>query len=284
MSALGAAFVALLWVVTSGPAPASAAGDTHPIRPGVQMITGDAQCTGNFIFKDKAKHTYVGMAAHCAGKGSETDTDGCTTSSLPLGTKVKFVTGGSRASSGTLVGTGTLRYSSWLAMKRAHTTNANICGYNDLALVQVDKKYLSRVSPTVPVFGGPTALASLPAAGTSVYSIGSSYVRSSSSAKSGRVVASSPWTMTVRTRPTGVPGDSGSGYLDATGRAVGVLSTLDIFPNTGANGVGSLFQEVGFAAKHGVPGLRLVKGAAFDASATPSPGGGGLLGLLAALG
>ena len=32
-----------------------------------------------------AGNTYLGYAAHCAGTGSSTDTDGCTTKSLPLG-------------------------------------------------------------------------------------------------------------------------------------------------------------------------------------------------------
>jgi len=286
IGALGATLLTVLWVVVGGPSPARAASDTHPIRPGVQMITGDALCTGNFVFRDKAGRTYVGMAAHCAGTGSSTDTDGCSTPSLPTGTKVKFVVGLTRSSGGTVVGTGVLRYSSWLAMQKAHTKDANACSFNDLALVQVDKKYLGRVSPVVPGFGGPTGLAALPDAGTAVYAVGSSPNRSASTMKSGRVVNRSTWTMTVRTRPSGVPGDSGSGYLDASGRAVGVLSTLDIFPQTGANGVGSLAQEVAFANKHGLTGLRLVTGGAFNpGAAQPSGGGGGLLGgLLGVLG
>jgi hypothetical protein len=283
--ALGATLLTVLWVVLSGPAPARAATDTRPIRPGVQMVTGDALCTGNFVFRDKAGRTYVGMAAHCAGKGSATDTDGCRTASLPAGTKVRFVVGLTRSSRGTVVGTGVLRYSSWLAMQKARTKDGAACSFNDLALVQVDKKYLGRVSAVVPGFGGPTGLAQLPDAGAAVYAVGSSPNRSSSTYKSGRVIDRSTWTMTVRTRPGGVPGDSGSGYLDASGRAVGVLSTFDIFPQTGANGVGSLAQEVAFARTHGVAGLKLVTGGKFDpGAAQPASGGGLLSGLLSILG
>ena len=59
-------------------------------------------------------NVYVGYAAHCAGLGEATDTDGCLADSLPLGTPVTFNEGGSLVNEGTLVGHGTLVYSSWL--------------------------------------------------------------------------------------------------------------------------------------------------------------------------
>ena len=62
--------------------------------------------------------TYVGYAAHCAGTGAATDTNGCDAGSLPLGTRVDFVEGGSLVSEGTSVGDGTLVYSSWLTMQQ----------------------------------------------------------------------------------------------------------------------------------------------------------------------
>src|SRR5688572_30180577 len=51
--------------------------DTASIHPGVQMYTEGAQCTGNFVFTDGAANVYVGYAAHCAGLGEATDTNGC---------------------------------------------------------------------------------------------------------------------------------------------------------------------------------------------------------------
>ena len=59
------------------------------------MYTDGAQCTANFVFTDGAGNIYVGYAAHCAGTGAATDTNGCDAGSLPLGTKVDFVEGGS---------------------------------------------------------------------------------------------------------------------------------------------------------------------------------------------
>ncbi|HET7682215.1 MAG TPA: trypsin-like peptidase domain-containing protein [Marmoricola sp.] len=261
----------LLALGTGAGSPAQAAAPTK-IGPGVQMITQGAQCTANFVFRDGSGRTYVGYAAHCAGKGSSSDTNGCTTPSYRMGTRVTFVTGANLLGEGQVLGHGRLAYSSWTAMKRAHTTGA-ACLYNDFALVRVDAASLPRVSPTVPQFGGPTGLAGLPAPGTEVYTLGSSSLRGSTQAKSGTVQTRSPWTMSVFTPSPGVPGDSGSGFLDARGRAVGVLSTLALFPDAGSNGVGSLYREVQFARNHGVAGLHLVRGrAAF------SPPSGGLLG------
>ena len=88
------------------------------------MYTDGAQCTANFVFTDGAGNVYVGYAAHCAGKGAATDTNGCNVDSVPLGTKVTFTNDGNLASEGTPVGTGTLAYSSWITEKQLGTTDA----------------------------------------------------------------------------------------------------------------------------------------------------------------
>ena len=54
---------------------------------------------------------------------------------------------------------------------------------------------------------------------------------------------------------------SGSGFLDAQGRAVGTLSTVAIAPLSGSNGLGNLRRELAFAREHsGIEGLRLLHG------------------------
>ncbi len=74
-----------------------------------------------------------------------------------------------------------------------------------------------------------------------------------------RPTAAGAGTSTPR-RP-GIPGDSGSGFLDADGRAVGTLSTVAIAPLAGSNGLGDLQRELRYAQRHsGIPGLRLVRG------------------------
>jgi len=65
----------------------------------------------------------------------------------------------------------------------------------------------------------------------------------------------------VYTVAPGIPGDSGSGFLDAQGRALGVLSTVELAPLTGENGVGDLAHELRYARLHsGIAGLHLVRG------------------------
>src|SRR3954469_4849295 len=128
--------LALLVLLTAGVAatpesvsadPAWAPATTAAIHPGTMMYTDGAQCTANFVYTDDAGNVYVGYAAHCAGKGEATDTNGCNVDSLPLGTPVTFNEGGSVVDEGTQVGAGTLAYSSWDTMAKVGEADANTC-------------------------------------------------------------------------------------------------------------------------------------------------------------
>ena len=59
---------------------------------------------------------------------------------------------------------------------------------------------------------------------------------------------------------TGVPGDSGSGFMDKQGRAFGTLSTLQLAPLAGSNGVGDLSRELAYMHANGGPQAQLVNG------------------------
>lgn len=259
---------AFAWLAV--PAGTSAvAAEGGRIGPGVQMITDGAQCTGNFVFRDGAGRTYVGYAAHCAGLGSATDTNGCRARSLPLGTRVRFAEGATVATSGTTVGHGTLAYSSWRTMRALGTSDDDICAANDFALVRVAGGDVGKVDPSVPFWGGPTGLGSGAAAGSQVYSFGQSSLRPTTllSPKTGVSLGSTHggWGLDVYTATPGIPGDSGSGFLDDQGRAIGTLSTVAIAPLAGSNGLGDLARELAFARQHsGIDGLRLVKGGPFS--------------------
>ncbi len=249
--------VAVAW------APAS----TAKIHPGVQMYTDGAQCTANFVHTDAAGNIYVGYAAHCAGTGAATDTNGCDAGSLPLGTKVEFVENGAFPVGGTTVGTGTLAYSSWLAMQQAGTTDQNTCEYNDLALVKVDAASKDKVNPSLPFWGGPVGINTAgTSAGDRVFSFGNSSLRGGVEALSPKEGTSlgtqgGGWTHPVYTVSPGVPGDSGSAFLDPQGKALGTLSTLAIAPLAGSNGVGDYNHELAFAKAHsGIGGLALALG------------------------
>ena len=56
------------------------------------------------------------------------------------------------------------------------------------------------------------------------------------------------WTHSVFTVSPGIPGDSGSAFIDEQGRAFGVLATLQIAPLAGSNGVGDVSREVALHA------------------------------------
>lgn len=272
LTLVATAVASLLAAVLLAPQPAAQAAtwapaDTAAIHPGVQAYTAGAQCTSNFVFTDGAGNVYVGYAAHCAGTGAATDTNGCDAASLPLGTRVTFAEGGSLLSEGTAVGHGTLAYSSWLTMQQRGETDADTCAYNDLALVRVDAADVGKVNPSVPFWGGPTGIDTAgTAAGDTVYSYGNSSLRGGITALSPKQgislgTDSGGWNHPVYTLTPGVPGDSGSAFLDADGQALGVLSTLALAPLAGSNGVGDLGRELAYAqANGGIAGLALVPG------------------------
>jgi hypothetical protein len=255
--------VAIVAALALVPAAASAwAPAPGAIHPGVQLFTNGSQCTANFIYSDGTS-TYIGQAAHCSSTGSSTDTNGCTSGSLPIGTPVT-ITGADRP--------GTLVYNSWLTMQAQHEADAETCQYNDLALVRVDPADVGKINPSVPGFGGPTGTASLGGTGSTVYTYGNSELRGGVqklSPKQGVSVQRSPggWSTDVYTVTPGIPGDSGSGFLTATGQAAGVLSTVAIAPLPGSNGVGDLPREIAYMHSHGGPGAGVVNGTeAFNGS------------------
>ena len=261
-----ATLVVLLLTLASTPATADpqwASVDDATIHPGVQMYTDGAQCTANFIFYSTDAQTgdvadmYIGYAAHCAGLGSQTDTNGCTTQSLAYGTEVD-IAGASQP--------GTLAYSSWQAMQDANETDANACAGNDFALVLIDPADHDKVNPSIPFWGGPQGIntdgVSL---GERIFSYGNSSLRPTDSIlsrKEGYAVqtGSGGWLHTVYTTSPGIPGDSGSAYLDGAGRALGVVSTLALPPLALSNTVTALNKALAYAITNGGLDIQLAEG------------------------
>ena len=228
---------------------------TAAVHPGAQTFTAGAQCTSNFVFEEGST-VYIGQAAHCSGTGGQTETDGCTSGSLPVGTPVE-VTGAEKP--------GVLAYNSWLTMQAAGEKDPDTCAYNDLALVRLDPADVGRVNPSVPGFGGPTGVGTVGDLGSTVYSYGNSELRggvTKLSPKQGIVIQDEGggWSHIVSTVTPGIPGDSGSGFMNESGQAIGVLSTLQLAPLAGTNGVGDLSRELAYAQAHGFPNLQLVPG------------------------
>ena len=248
----GTALVSSLPQASAAPAWAPAA--TAPIHPGVQTVTAGAQCTANFVFYSGST-VYLGQAAHCSGTGASTDTNGCTSASLPLGTPVDV--GG--------VATGTMVYNSWLTMQALGETDANTCAYNDLALIQLSPADAAKVNPSIPFWGGPTGVGGATALGDNVYSYGNSSLRqgiATLSPKRGVSLGDDAggWTHTVYTVTPGIPGDSGSAFLNASGQAIGILSTVAIAPIPASNGVGDVGHEIAYLNSHTSLGVSLATG------------------------
>jgi hypothetical protein len=218
-------------------------------------FTEGAQCTANFIYQD-GTNVYIGQAAHCSGTGAATDTNGCDSESLPIGTPVE-VDGASRP--------GTMVYNSWITMQQNGESDEETCAYNDLALVRLNPADVPNVNPSVPAFGGPTGVGSWGGVGSTVYTYGNSSLRGgvqTLSPKQGTVVQNSPdgWSHDVYTATPGIPGDSGSGFLNSSGRAIGVLSTVQLAPLAGSNGVGDLAKELAYMHANSSIGASLVPG------------------------
>jgi hypothetical protein len=243
------------------PAPSAA------VHPGVQTITSGGQCTANFVFYNGPGDIYIGQAAHCAGTGAATDTNGCTAGTLPVGTAVT-VKGAQYP--------GTMAYSSWVTMQQLKETNADACAFNDLALVKLDPRDYGRVNPSIPVWGGPVGTSpSSTAIGDTVYSYGNSSLRlgiTLVSPKRGVSIGDdgNGWSHGVYTATPGIPGDSGSAFLDGRGRALGVLSTIAILPIPASNNIGDVGKEVQYMNAHFDAGMVVAAGTeAFKPNALP---------------
>jgi hypothetical protein len=257
-----------LTVPAAGAGRAWAPVSSAKLGPGVQAYTGDGQCTADFVFVDAAKHVYLGQAAHCAERGESSHGDGCHTASRPPGTQVTFNRGGFSDKTGSVVGSGTLAYSSWLTMQQRHETNKTICTYNDFALVKIDSQYADDVNPTMPYWGGPDGLnRTSMVADERIYGYGNSSLRGGDTQLSpqtgwadGDERAAQGWSHQYHSPKPGLPGDSGSAFLDARGRAVGTLSTLGLSVPI-VNATGDLYRELAYArAYSGIDGLQLVLG------------------------
>lgn len=265
---LGTTIVALLAAAApAGAEPVWAPAAEADIRPGSMTFTEGGQCTSNFVFFDAADNVYIGQAAHCSGTGGSTATNGCDSASLPLGTEVE-IEGASQP--------GTLVYNSWLAMQEAGETDDNACQFNDFALVQIDPADVDEVNPTIPFWGGPTGIVGTTASLEKVLSYGNSSLRLGLDPlrpKEGVSLGQSAggWTHDVLTVTPGIPGDSGSAFIDRGGRAFGTLSTLQILPMAGSNGVSDLSLALAYMRSSGFD-AELAEGTeAFRGALVPLP-------------
>jgi hypothetical protein len=239
--------------------PTWAPAATAQIHPGVETVTAGAQCTANFVFVDKRFRVYLGQAAHCGGDGEATETDGCLAPAAKPGTPVRISN-----LAGEQVAQGTLAYNSWFTMQRRGERDPDACAFNDFALIRLPKSAVRTVNPSLPVHGGPTGIRTTGLdLGERLYTYGNSSLRfglSATSPKECYALGSFGWVHDHYCANPGIPGDSGSAFVDASGRAVGTLSTLNSFPPA-SNTATDMARQLAYAQKFsGIKRLRLVPG------------------------
>ena len=222
-------------------------GTSSPLRPGSSSATRDA--------------VFLTYAARCTSSSDASGgIDGCTEPALPLGTPVTvFRTDGSPT-------LGSLAYSSWLAMQEIGETDPDLCLHNDLALVALDPwRRRLRSTRRSRSSAGRRGSTDGTQVGELVFGFASRTRRPRPPARQGITLGGSLRNHDVVMVPPPVEGDSGSGYLDAGGRAVGLLSSGVVLPVAGrpadVNGVSDLAAALAYASEHGELGrVELVAG------------------------
>ncbi len=224
--------------------------DRATIHPGVQTIVEGGQCTSNFVFVQVREvrgveyltDVLIGYAGHCAT--STGNADECTDQAYPVGHPVQ-VRGATKPAS--------VAYNASLTMIARGEKDRNTCMNNDFGLVRLDRADWGNVNPSVPDFGGPVALNTTgTVSGQDVYSWGNSGLRlgiRQTSPKRGVSLGTDAggWNHNVFTITPGIPGDSGSGFLDEDGRALGVVSTVETLLYPGSNNVTDLNLALRYA-------------------------------------
>jgi hypothetical protein len=124
---------------------------------------------------------------------------------------------------------------------------------------------VANANPSVPGYGGPTGVGSVGGLGSNVYSYGNSSLRggvTKLSPKRGVIVQNegNGWSHNAYTLTPGIPGDSGSGFMNASGQAIGVLSTVEILPRAGSNNFGDISKEIAYMHANSSIGANLVPG------------------------
>jgi hypothetical protein len=162
-------------------------------------------------------------------------------------------------------------------MQQEDEDHDNTCEFNDFALVELDPDDVQRTNPTVPFFGGPTGLDDSTDSLDDVYSYGNSSLRGGLEAlkpKFGKSLGQSGggWNHEVYTLTPGIPGDSGSAFLNDDGEAFGTLTTVQLAPKPASNGVTDLSRALDYLNEKTDLDVELVEGTE-DFKALPVPSG-----------
>ena len=234
--------------------------DEATIHPGVWH--NGSSCTANFIFTRVDPDGYlvdvlIGTAAHCVSVSSGTNE--CTDEADPIGIEVD-VDGATNPA--------LHAYNATTTMQAVNEDDTDTCNANDFAMLSLHPADWSRVNPSIPDHGGPVALNTTGTTlGATIYSWGNSSLRfglRATSPKRGVAIETNEggWNHLHYAVSPGIPGDSGSPFLDGNGRALGYLSTLALAPFTGSNNANDLSRAIAYARANdpAMAGLQLALG------------------------
>lgn len=225
------------------------------VRPGGKVRSEFGQCTTNFFFADRAGRAYLGTAGHCVS--DNVGENRCAAVPLPVGAPVE-IEGATKS--------GRVAYVATAAMLEAREADPMACSYNDFALVALDPADVGRANPTIPVWGGPTGMRDgWVQGGEKVMSYGNSDLRGDNEGirpMEGYATGldwARGWSLTAYMATPTVPGDSGSGFIDAAGAALSVLAGVTTAP-PGAESTIDLDMVLAYARDKGGIDVRLVPG------------------------
>ncbi len=222
--ALALALVAATLGGTASAVAAPPSGTPGVIAPGALISVGGFDCTTNFVFTN-GPTWFLGTASHCFWPDDNiTDAGQCSHGAMALGTPVDIA-----LTDGTTT-TGRVAYISGRTMREhgvcevRSDQNTDLSDGNDFALVELEMDDVRRTDPTVPRFGGPMGVRTTTSPlgrNEPVYSYQGEF-----GAKAGYRNEADDSAFRYVHLPS-VIGNSGSGLLDAQGRAVGVICDVD---------------------------------------------------------
>ena len=142
------------------------------------------------------------------------------------------------------------------------------CAYNDLALRAARPGRRGQGQPVGARSGAarPGVNTAGTQAGDTVYSptatprCAAASPRSRRSRARASATTASGWSTPSTPSPRASRATRAAAFLDASGKALGVLSTVAIAPLAGSNGVGDVAKEVAYMQAHGGPSASIVNG------------------------
>lgn len=159
-AAAGASVLVGLPATTADAAATWASATSATVHPGVTVTIGGVKCLAGFVLRDH-RRVFLTTTAGCAGVSPGEAVNGCSQRESagvdPVG--IDATVQGAKYPA-------TYVYNSFAYLKlHPKLQTANRCQYDSLALVQLDRRDVKRVNPSIPTAGGPETLAkSQPAA------------------------------------------------------------------------------------------------------------------------